>query len=44
MATRRWPFGSGPSLINDYTYQVLTDQTSGTSPGWPSITGTFGWR
>ena len=26
MATKRWPFGSGPSLINDYTYQVLTDQ------------------
>jgi hypothetical protein len=26
MAARRWPYGSGPSLINDYTYQVLTDQ------------------
>jgi hypothetical protein len=26
MATKRWPFGSGPSLINDCTYQVLTDQ------------------
>ena len=26
MATRRWPFGSQRSLINDYTYQGLTDQ------------------
>ncbi len=26
MTTRRWPFGSRPSLINDYTYQGLTDQ------------------
>jgi hypothetical protein len=26
MTTRRWAFGSRSSLINDYTYQGLTDQ------------------